>query len=48
MLTEGKKLFKLPKADVPTKKALVNVTFLAHNPDAITADCSVLEGICAV
>ena len=41
--TAGKKLFKLPNPDVPTKKALVKVTFLAADPDAITALCSVLD-----
>ena len=48
ILTEGKKLFKLPSADVPTKNGCVNVTFLAPEPYAITPDCSVLEGKLAV
>ena len=36
ILTEGKKLFTLPNADVPTKNGAVNVTALAPAPDAIT------------
>ena len=42
ILTEGKKLFRLPSADVPTKNGAVNVTAFATAPDAITADCSVI------
>jgi hypothetical protein len=48
ILTEGKKLLRLPSPDVPTKKGAVNVTAFAPAPDAITADCSVLEGRVAV
>ena len=48
ILTDGKNLFKLPRPDVPTKNGAVNVTAFAPAPDAITADCSVLEGKVAV
>ena len=48
ILTEGKKLFALPNPDVPTKNGAVNVTAFAADPDAITDDCSVLDGIVAV
>ena len=47
-LPEGKKLFRLPNPDVPTKNGAVNVTAFAPAPDAITDDCSVLDGIVAV
>jgi len=36
-------LFRLPSADVPTKKGALNVTAFAPAPDAITEDCSVLD-----
>ena len=39
ILTDGKKLFKFPSAEVPTKNGAVNVTDLAPAPDAITDDC---------
>ena len=48
ILTEGKKLLRLPSPDVPTKNGAVNVTTYAPDPDAITADCSVLDGILAI
>ena len=48
ILTDGKKLFKFPKAAVPTKNGAVNVTAFAPAPDAITDHCSVLDGIVAV
>ena len=48
IFTEGKKLFRLPSPDVPTKNGAVNVTAFAPAPDAITDDCSVQDGIDAV
>ena len=48
MLTDGKKLFKFPSPEVPTKNGELKVTALAPEPDAITDDCSVLDGIVAV
>ena len=41
-------LLRLPNPDVPTKNGAVNVTAFAPAPDAITADCYVLEGKVAV